>query len=90
VCHEALGFVDERADGWRLWKWSLCVQLNGQSDEQAFSIEMFVSAQLLAMIEDQAVRKFVMYNEEGTNDAPGIMVSYSYFVSTTPLKSLLC
>jgi len=78
ACHEALGFVDERADGWRLWKWSLCVQLDAQCDGQTFPTEMFVSTQLLGLIENQAVRKFVIYNEDGQDGVAGMMVSHSH------------
>lgn len=78
VCHEALGFVDERAGGWRLWKWSLCVQLDSRSEGQTFPTEMFVSTQLLGLIESQAVRKFVIYNDDGEDGVAGMMVGHSY------------
>lgn len=75
ACQEVVGSVDESANGWRLWKWSLCVQSNDQSDGQSFPTKMFVSAQVLGLIENQAVRKFVVYDEDGEDGVAGILVS---------------
>ena len=44
-------------------------------------MEMYISAQLLEMIEKQAMRKFVVYDEDVEDSVAGMMVSHS------PLKS---
>lgn len=77
------------ADGWRLWKWSLRFQLDAQSEGHTFPTEMFVSAQLLGLIENQAVRKFVMYDEDGKDGVAGTIVSHSHTRVTQPLSNHL-
>lgn len=50
---------------------------------------MFVSAQVLGLIENQAVRKFVVYDEDGEDGVAGILVSRSSVNTSKPLNRLL-
>jgi ubiquitin-protein ligase E3 D len=55
-----LGAVDDKAEGWRLYKWSLGLKIAGEGLTEKWPVEDFVSAQLLSLVESQAVRKFVV------------------------------
>ncbi|KAF2088328.1 hypothetical protein K490DRAFT_65005 [Saccharata proteae CBS 121410] len=66
-CKTTIGAVDERAEGWRLWKWSVAISSNGTPPVQ-YSTPKWISAQLLALIENQGVRKFVIDSQPPTSE----------------------
>ena len=68
-CDAFLGSEDQSADGWRLQKSSIAVKLGDVSPWETFSPTTFVCAQLLALIDSQAIRKFVLHSgDSGTED----------------------
>ena len=73
-CHERIGIVDDKADGWRLNKWSLSVQLSPTLGWESYPIEPFISAQLLALIESQGARKFVVHSGDSDDAPPPILL----------------
>jgi HECT-like Ubiquitin-conjugating enzyme (E2)-binding len=73
-----LGLVDQGAEGWRLYKSRVGLKSGNTSSWQSFPATTFVCAQLLALIESQAIRRFVLHS--GPNDAAGgFLVSFSIF-----------
>ncbi|KZF23837.1 hypothetical protein L228DRAFT_267798 [Xylona heveae TC161] len=60
-CNGIIGVVDERAEGWRLFKWALAVRKRPGEQKESHAIEGFIAAQMLALIDSQAVRKFVVH-----------------------------
>ncbi|KAJ9669333.1 hypothetical protein H2201_000685 [Coniosporium apollinis] len=58
-CGALVGTVDERAEGFKLWKWAVVLSFGGEPPKQ-YSIQKWVSAQLLSLIENEGVRKFVV------------------------------
>jgi HECT-like Ubiquitin-conjugating enzyme (E2)-binding len=70
TCQAIVGAVDERAEGWRLYKWSLAVQSTEEAKAERFPTRAFVSAHLLALIENQGVRKFTIEAIGGDGDPP--------------------
>jgi hypothetical protein len=96
-CKHTLGVVDDAADGWRLWKWTIHIPTTASEpantesksrskDEDtsspekpghsSYSTQKWISARLLYLIENTALRKFHIH--------PDIPAS-----STTPVPSLL-
>ncbi len=66
-CSTVVGAVDERAEGWRLHKWSVAL---GHADDddgpaETHALESWVAAQLLALADAQGVRKFVVHGGGG-------------------------
>ena len=55
-CDAEVGIVDDRAEGWRIWKWSVAISFPRKVE--TFSIQKWISAHFLALIENQGVRKF--------------------------------
>lgn len=55
-CDAEVGIVDDRAEGWRIWKWSVAIPFPRKVE--TFSIQKWISAHFLALIENQGVRKF--------------------------------
>ncbi|KAI9769627.1 MAG: hypothetical protein M1840_003864 [Geoglossum simile] len=68
ACRAIVGVVDERAEGWRLYKWSLAVQSTEEAKAERFPTGAFTSAHLLTLIENQGVRKFTIKPERGDGD----------------------
>jgi hypothetical protein len=71
-----VGFIDEKAEGWRLYKWNLSITLNPEDVGRTYAEESFVSALLLEMVENQAIRKFAMYDEGSDDRIPAMLVSH--------------
>ena len=70
-----LGLADEGAEGWRLYKSRVGLKPGDASSWQSFPATTFVCAQLLALIESQAIRRFVLHSgPSGT--AGGFLVSF--------------
>jgi hypothetical protein len=73
-----LGRADEGAEGWRLYKSRVGLKPGNTSSWQSFPATTFVCAQLLALIESQAIRRFVLHSgPSGT--AGGFLVSFDIF-----------
>ncbi|KAI9824283.1 MAG: hypothetical protein M1832_002091 [Thelocarpon impressellum] len=66
-----VGTVDEQAGGWRLMKWSLSVIPEDGAAQQMFPEDAFVAAQLLALVDSQAVKKFIIHCDD---DAQGLFM----------------
>jgi HECT-like Ubiquitin-conjugating enzyme (E2)-binding len=67
-----MGTQDASAEGWRLYKSSLSVRASLDSQWEKFPPQIFVSSQLLSLIESSAARKFVVHTDEAR---PGLLVS---------------
>lgn len=72
-CHEVIGTEEKRARTLRLYKWSLAVQRDLGGIWETYSVQEIVSAQLLALIEEQATHKFLAY-DGSIEDANGALV----------------
>ena len=60
-----IGVKDEKESySLRFYKWSVALQCSRGLDWETCSVQEIVSAQLLALIEDQAVYKFLAYTEK--------------------------
>lgn len=59
-CSHTLGRQDTAADGWRIWKWSLSISSGPTSSPSysTYSVQKWISARLLYLIENVGVRKF--------------------------------
>lgn len=79
-CREPLGVVDATASGWRLYKWDVDVRPSAKAAEEIYPIEVFVSSYLLELIDNQAVRKFVVHCEDELHPE-GIVVSSVFWMS---------
>jgi hypothetical protein len=83
ACKAHLGEVDERAEGFRLWKWSLAInnptETSLKPEPANYSTPKWISAHFLSLIENQAVRKFFVKpgSEEGVAGDEKIMVRLS-------------
>lgn len=70
-----MGIEDKRDDSIRLYKWSIAVQRTRDADWETYSAQEVVSRQLLALIEEQAVYKFVLYSENISDAREALFVS---------------
>ena len=73
-----LGFADQSSDGWRLYKSSVSLKSDNTSFWESFPATTFVCAQLLALIESQAIRRFVLHSGP-SGSAGGFLVSFDVF-----------
>ncbi|KAF9633706.1 hypothetical protein BFW01_g4600 [Lasiodiplodia theobromae] len=65
-CKTIVGVTDPRAEGWRIWKWSIAATpKDSTTNTKTYSLRKWVAAQLLYLIENQAVRKFTVMAESG-------------------------
>lgn len=69
-----LGFQDDQTQGWRIYKWGLSVKLSEAADQEIVSTESVLCTQLLALIDAQAVRKFVVHRGGDLDSDTGILV----------------
>ena len=75
-CGETIGVKDEKESySLRFYKWSVALQRSRGLDWETCSVQEIVSAQLLALIEDQAVYKFLTYTGDAEKSETGLMVS---------------
>ncbi|KAH0537089.1 hypothetical protein FGG08_006091 [Glutinoglossum americanum] len=81
ACQTIVGATDERAEGWRLYKWSLAVQPTDDIAVERFPADPFISAHLLALIETEGGSKFIVETDEGGGATP--------IVAPTRYESLL-
>ena len=68
---------EERSSSLRLFKWSLALQRSRELDWEKCSVQEIVSAQLLALIEEQAIYKFLAYAADAEMSKTALMVSRS-------------
>ena len=61
-CDAELGVDDVRAEGLRLFKWSVSLQHAQNSAWETYPVQSFVCAQIQALLDAQALRKFVAYS----------------------------
>lgn len=64
-----LGTLDEQASGWRIWKWCISIPSSSSRDPQgpepcfsSYSVQKWISARLLYLIENTGLRKFQAYS----------------------------
>ncbi|KAF2435842.1 hypothetical protein EJ08DRAFT_580048 [Tothia fuscella] len=69
-CDAVIGVVDEGADGWKLYKWSLQLRKEGGVVE-SFAVSKWISTQLLAAIENSGVRRFVVEPSTSQSQSSG-------------------
>ncbi len=75
-CGDLVGEHEKRNGTLRLYKWSLAVQRSYGNIWETYSVQEIMSAQMLALVEDQATYKFLTYsgNIEDAKDA--LLVRY--------------
>lgn len=80
-CGELIGAPQKREGAFRLYKWSLTVQRSRGGLWETSSVQEVISAQLLALIEEQAVHKFLIYdgNIKDAKDALLVSIANSLF-----------
>ena len=61
----------------RLFKWGIALQRSRVLDWETCSVQEIVSAQLLALVEDQAAYKFLAYTGDVQDSKTALMVSDS-------------
>lgn len=77
-CGKIVGVKDEKESySLQLFKWSVALQRSRELDWETCTVEEIVSAQLLALIEDQAVYKFLAYAGNVEDSETALMVSES-------------
>ena len=74
-CQRFVGIRDPKDGTSRLFKWSVKVQLSDDPTWEEYSIQEIVSAQLLALIEEQATHKFVVYSRNVEEVQEALLVS---------------
>ncbi|KAL8666939.1 MAG: hypothetical protein Q9168_007392 [Polycauliona sp. 1 TL-2023] len=83
-CKHPVGIAAD--NGPRLYKWNICFQSDPQHGWEEHSAHKLVAAQLLAMIENQGVQKFVLQSELQDDDCEALFVwiltPNMYFSST--------
>ena len=72
----------ERSSSLRLFKWSLALRRSRELDWETCSVQEIISAQLLALIEEQAIYKFLAYTADADKSKTALMVSGSRRSST--------
>ncbi|KAF1836714.1 hypothetical protein BDW02DRAFT_587222 [Decorospora gaudefroyi] len=76
-CKHAIGSQDQDTDGWRIRKWSVSVSsfsTASLSSPTTLSVQKWISARLLYLIENTGVRKFHVHPTSRTNPDPQIPI----------------
>ena len=68
---------EAKSSSLRLFKWSLALQHSRELGWETCSVQEIVSAQLLALIEEQAIYKFLAYAADADMSKTALMVSGS-------------
>ena len=68
-CNERLGINDANSGGARLYKWNLSLRTGKDAVWQTLPVQEIVCAKLLALIDGQAIYKFLTYSGN-IEDAP--------------------
>ena len=66
-----------KADHYDLYKWAVALRSSSDSPWQTLSLQKVVSAQLLSLIEEQGVRKFLLYSGGIETAKDALFVSFS-------------
>ncbi len=84
TCDTLVGTKDNSAEGYRVFKWAIALA-TGEEGEEKFEIQQWVSAQLLAAIQNLGVRKFIVKEEQSRGEAEVLMVprSLSHVIEST-------
>lgn len=77
-CRAELGLEDTLAGGLRLFKWSVCLQRIQSTAWEKFPVQEFVCAQLLALVDAQAIRKYLAYSGALGDTKSALLVSVSF------------
>jgi len=59
-CNATLGTPDDASDGWRIWKWNVDIRSSSlpQTSSPMYSIQKWITARLLYLMENTGLRKF--------------------------------
>ncbi|KAF2109491.1 ubiquitin-conjugating enzyme E2-binding protein [Lophiotrema nucula] len=94
-CKHTLGTTDEQASGWRIWKWCISIPSTSSSGSSSalhdsspristYSVQKWISARLLYLIENSGLRKFQVYSFTNTTPS-GTVPSLLLWVFTPDL-----
>ncbi|KAF2835504.1 hypothetical protein M501DRAFT_998964 [Patellaria atrata CBS 101060] len=67
-CNSVLGLFDTRAEGYKLYKWSLTIAF-AKPRRQYYSMQKWLSALFITLVESQGVRKFRVDSSDRDDDA---------------------
>lgn len=76
-CKQTLGIPDDSAEGWRIWKWCIRISPRPGQPSTTFSVQKWISARLLFLVENQGVRKFHVHADvdpSQTEPVPSILL----------------
>lgn len=78
-CNHTLGKRDTAADGWRIWKWCLSISSGPTTSPfySTYSVQKWLSARLLYLVENVGVRKFHIHPPPSSStptSAPSILL----------------
>lgn len=59
-CGNELGIADDAVSGWKIYKWSIRLRKDAQSEPRAFSAQKWIASLLLSSSENTGVRRFVV------------------------------
>ena len=76
-CQAPLGLEDPMLEGIRLHKWSIALGNTDHTVWERYPTQIFVSAQLLELLDYQATRNFVAYSGSIAEAREGLLVSPS-------------
>ncbi|KAL9127806.1 MAG: hypothetical protein Q9217_003390 [Psora testacea] len=84
--------METRKTGYfQIFKWNVALQTLGQAGWKTFPLQKVISAQLLAMIEDQAVHKFIVHTGDLDNVKEALLLwvftpDLTFSTSTSDMK----
>jgi hypothetical protein len=89
-CGSELGVSDVAISGWKIYKWSIRLQKDNQSEPFTFSSQKWISSLLLSSSENTGVRRFVV-EPSSLMPKPGIyppsiLVSFHDLEPSSPPK----
>ncbi|KAJ8104581.1 hypothetical protein OPT61_g10681 [Boeremia exigua] len=88
-CGHMLGKQDTAADGWRIWKWCLSISCGPPETPvySTYSVQKWISARLLYLIDNVGVRKFHIHppSSSSTSTPPSPTPSLLVWVFTPDL-----
>ena len=74
-CHKSLGIRDDISGALRIYKWSVILQYTQDAAWESYPARFFISAQLLSLIDSQAVYKFLAYSGDLDRSKDATLVS---------------
>ena len=89
-CRELVGQEEKKAGTFRLYKWSLAVQRTEGNIWETYSVQEILSAQLLALIEDQAMYKFLAFSGAIENAQEALLVSEIFAIHKNDRSGTFC